>query len=257
MTHEERARRYLEASRAASVHERGSEGRAIHEGTMRRLEREHPVVREHALVGAGQDFDEPLNRNELEHQRELRRQQGMTNTETAERRRQLRAADFGRRARHTPAEIFDAANPSRARATPERRRRAGAGPSRRARRTLARAASGPVRETGSILGELFVAGVALSLLYLLLTSEQQGGRRVPSTILELVTGGFRRLASPTSDLFTAVPKATSTARTARTPAVSPARAGVSSPAALAQRQGSINSLFGPLPSFSSVTPTIP
>lgn len=201
MTHEERARRYLEASRAASASERGSEAESIHHGTMRALEREHPLVREHALVGAGEDFDEPLNRNEIEHQRELRRQDGMTNTETAARRRQLRDVDYGRRARYSPSGIFENANPSHGRAQ-RRRSTSRRGGARRAARTVTSNAPSPVSSVGSIAWEFVIAGLALSLLYLVLRSEGgEGGFPVVSITANGIAGALKRLASPTNNLF--------------------------------------------------------
>jgi hypothetical protein len=221
MTHEERARRYLEASRAASVAGRGSEAEAIHHETMRRLEREHPAVREHALVGTSQDFDQPLGRNETEHQRELRRKAGITNTQAASSRRELRAADYRRRAPASPAvpprrRGWRGNQPSWGWRRRQRARRASSSasaPHRRARRTssprstrrigrrVISAAPGPVKETGSIFGELFIAGIALSLLYLLLRSEGGEGWPVASITANGITGALRRLTSPTNNLF--------------------------------------------------------
>ena len=60
MTREEAARRYLESSRAASAAGRGSERESIEHDTQERLRRRHPGVHEHALVGADEDFDQPL-----------------------------------------------------------------------------------------------------------------------------------------------------------------------------------------------------
>lgn len=251
MTREEAARRYLEASRAASILPRGSEGQAVHHDTMRRLEHRHPDVKMHATVGTSQDFDQPLHRNDREHQAELRRRSGLTNQQITARRRELRANHYGF---PNPAEIYDAANPAHDGA---RRRRRPASSSRRARsatRLPTPSAPGPVKQAGSIAWELLMAGFALSLLYLLLTSEEKGGTKVFSTVLTGVSGAFNRLLSPTNDLFSpATVKRTTAPATPSRP-----RVGVSSPAALKAYQRETAGVFSStLPNYSSVTPTIP
>ena len=254
MTRERAARHYLEASRAASMAPRGSEAESENHLTMRKLENRHPHIRRHAIVGNDQDFDQPLGRNEREHQTELRRQTGLTNHQVTAQRKELRANHYGF---PNPSEIYDAANPEleasrRARAA----RRNGPRRATRAHRKATRFASGTatagtVKSAGGIAGELLVAGLALSLLYLVLRSESGEGLPVIGPALKGLTGALSRLASPASDLFTAAPAKKAAAKATIT---SRAVVGVSSPAKLAQASPF---MLGPLPSYATVTPTIP
>jgi hypothetical protein len=251
VTREEAARRYLAASRAASALPRGSEGQAIHHETMRRIEQRHPQVRAHALVGAGEDFDQPLDRNELEHQRELRRQAGLTNQQTSARRRELRNSHYGA---PSPSETFLAANRGSTNTGRASARRSHQRPSPRggrAARRIARQAPAPISSAGSIIGEFAIAGIALSLLYLLLSKPS-----VYTTTLGGITGFLRRLTEPTNDLFTASKTpAKAKAAPARTSAP---QAGVSSPSTIAAYEAQTAGVFSrTLPSYANLTPTIP
>lgn len=257
MTREQAARHYLEVSRAASIAPRGSEKESESHLTMRELEKRHPHVKRHAIVGLDKDFDQPLGRNEREHQAELRRQSGLTSQQVNAQRQELRAHHYGF---PNPSEIYDAANPEpeasrRARGSrrhTSRRRARSAG--RKASRVASTATATPVKTAGGIAGELLVAGLALSLLYMLLKSEEPGGTHIVTTTLKGLTGALGRLVSPASDLFTPAPL-----KTTRVKSVVPSapRAGVSSPAALAQHNRDVRLFFGPLPNFATVTPTIP
>jgi hypothetical protein len=191
MTREEAARRYLEASRAASI----STGDAhdAHEGTMRRLEQRHPQVRAHALVGAGEDFDQAPGRNELEHQRELRRQAGITNQQAAARRGELRATHYGA---PTASETYQAANPpgapspsrarSRSRSAPRRAASAGAGIS-------TGAIGDAVTGRGNLFMQLLGWTLALSLIYLLVAGK---GVNALTGVVNAIVGGVRTFVAP-------------------------------------------------------------
>lgn len=262
MTREEAARRYLQADMAAHAvpGERSYDpAREAHEETKRHLEKRHPGVRAHAIVGTEKDFDEPLRKDEREHQAYLRHQSGLTNTQLAARRKELRDTDYGR---HSPSEIYQAANKDRDQDAPHkpRGRRPGASPRRR-RRSLPRIgvggrsvsstiAAGPAHEAGNILWEIVIAGIALSLLYLILTGTEQK-KGVVTSILAGITGGFRRLADPANNLFAPAPK-TTTAKKNSAPQVGPSKAAGSA---------EITRVFGPtLPNYSNLattTPTVP
>jgi hypothetical protein len=216
MTREEAARRYLESSRAASAAGRGSERESIEHDTQERLRRRHPGVHEHALVGADEDFDQPLARNEREHQRHLQKQAGLTNPQLRARRAQLRSSDYGR---HKPSEIYQAANPQPPAAGSRPRRGRGhvqprgRGTGRQARQAAQAVANAtPGSSIGSILGEFALAGVGLSVLYLVLSNSS-----VTTGTLNGITGFFRRLIEPTNDLFSTAAKATTSAKAKAAP----------------------------------------
>ena len=252
MTHEEAARRYLESSRAASAlgGPAYSPAREEHETTMRHLERDHPHVREHALVGTDKDFDQPLGRNEREHQVQLRRDAGLTNTDTAARRKALRAGDYGREPRYKPSEIYNAANPPAPRGAGAGRRAPARRRSGSRRPSLPAPAASAVSDAGSAITEFAVAVVALALLYLFLRSEEKGGKKVVSTTLTGVSGLFRRLVESGNDLFSASQKPAGK----QAPQVGPS----SAKALAAANPGNTPSIFGlTLPNYSAVTPTIP
>jgi hypothetical protein len=228
--------------------------REAHEETMRKLEQRHPDVKRHALVGDNEDFDAPLNRNEREHQAWMRRQAGLTNTQVNAQRQELRAGDYGR---PKPSDIYSAANPDPGPGSPRSGRREGgrarrtlARGGRRTARTLASNAPGPVHDAASIFWELMVAGISISMLYLVLTStERKGGGNVVTSTLAGITGAFTRLALPTNDLFSAAPKAAAPAPTVRV--------GVSSPARVQQIQRVLGGPGSRLPDLSNLAQAVP
>ncbi len=91
-----------------------------------------------------------------------------------------------------------------------------------------------------------MAGLALSLLYLVLTRDQ-----VALATLNGITGGFRRLIEPGNNLFT--PAAAKTKAKASGALHSGIQVGPSAPGRLASTTG----IFGPLPNYESIAPTIP
>ncbi len=97
MNHPERARRYLQASLSSSYTGLPKEHRDAYEAQMRAHERAYPGVREHALIGADRDFDEPLTAGEREHQQHLRRQEGITHGQVLDARKKLRSQSSPRR----------------------------------------------------------------------------------------------------------------------------------------------------------------
>jgi hypothetical protein len=253
MTREEAARRYLQADMAAHAvpGERSYDpAREAHEETKRHLEKRHPGVRQHALVGTDKDFDEPLRKDEREHQAHLRHQSGLTNTQLAAQRKQLRDTDYGR---HSPSEIYTAANPDRDQDAPRkpRGRRPGSRPRRRlpsvgtgGRSVSSTIAAAPAHEAGNILWEIVIAGIALSLLYLILTGTEQK-KGVVTAILNGITGAFKRLKDPENNLFEAAPKT----KKSSAPQVGPSKAAGSA---------EITRVFGPtLPNYSNLATTTP
>jgi hypothetical protein len=204
LTREEAARRYLQESRAASIHKKGSEGRLVHEETMARLQRRHPKVREHAIVGTTPDFDEPLGRNELEHQQHLRRQSRLTNPQILARRKDLRGEDYGR---PKPSEVYAAANPQAPKPKPTRPERPTSRPGPRSRprartartRSYARQTGIPAatKSTTQVVMEAIGIGIGLSLAYLVLEGK---GPTALKTGLESVSNLLNLFISPVDPL---------------------------------------------------------
>lgn len=180
MTKEAAARRYLESSRAASMFHDGEEGATIHRETMAELRKHHPNVAEHALLGAGQDFDEPPGRTELEHQRQLRSDAGLTNSDIVERRKALRGRGYG-----APSPAKPKAAPRKTRATP-RRRVKGAG-------AVASAPGDAVAGRGNIFMQLLGWTLVLSVIYLLLTGK---GVSALTGLVNVVVGGVTTFIRP-------------------------------------------------------------
>jgi hypothetical protein len=182
MKPQEAARRYLQASMNSSYTGLPVEAKQIQEGTMRKLEREHPDVRRRAIAGTNLDFDKPLEPGEREHQTHLRDNEGYTQSQLHETRRELRD--------HGPARTN---RPSTRRAV-----RAGAAGGRtyaRSRRAIAQSAG--VQSTGSIMLEAVGVAIGLSLLYLALSPK---GSKAFGTLLNGVSGFLRVLIAPIDPL---------------------------------------------------------
>jgi hypothetical protein len=230
MTHEKRARRYLEASMASGATGLPGEAREAHEAIMRSHERSYPDVREHALAGADQDFDKPLSAGAREHQRHLRDQEGLQHKDVLRIRRELRA---------TPRAV-----PSR-RARVSNAARAGARGGRAAYRSRPfrqTGVPGAARETGSLV--MYAVGIAimLSLAYLLL-NENGKGPKAFSTALGLITNILGIFISPVDPLAPGtLSKIGETKKTAPKPSSSAMPAGI--PRAATQ---TLQPLFGPAP----------
>jgi hypothetical protein len=174
LTPNERARRYLQASRTASNRQLGAEQRKAARGIMRGHEADYPGVRAHALAGARKHFDKPLGPADREHQRRLRKREGMTDSQLLEQRRELDQA--------------------RAEQRGEQRSQQLAGP--RAAAAGATAAGGAI--SGVVGGGntfLYFIGVLLllSLVYLLVAGK---GVNAITGITGIVTGGVRAFVAP-------------------------------------------------------------
>lgn len=85
-----RAHAYLRASMESGFTGLPDEYQHSRQQLMRDHERRYSRVREHALAGANQDFDVPLTAGEREHQRHLREQEGLTERDVREIRKDLR-----------------------------------------------------------------------------------------------------------------------------------------------------------------------
>ena len=197
----QRARLYLQAHRDARMTALPGEHKAAREELMRQLEREDPGVRERALVGSDSHFDRPLEKGEKDYQRHFQREERLDHGQVLERRRALTAsaAPHGGRRRPVPP-----------RPAQHRARRAAQRTSGYVRDTAAAVAPPPVKAGGNILYGALLAGVGLSMLYLLLT---RTGATVSLT--NLFGGGFRRLASASTPLFgTPAPSSNSSAMNA-------------------------------------------
>jgi hypothetical protein len=188
MSRAQRARRYLQASLNASYTGLPAEHREAYEAQMRAHERAYPGVREHALAGADQDFDEPLTAGEREHQRHLRRQDGIEHAQVLAIRRGLRASTSG--------------------GAGGGRSRAGSSSGSRYARRAASGAGGALSTGAGVLGasgggnvlmQLLGIGLLLSLAYLLLNEKGKG----PAALAGLagaVTTGARAFISPEDPL---------------------------------------------------------
>lgn len=186
LTREQRARRYLQASQSAGYTGLPAEHREAYEAQMRSHERAYPGVREHALVGADQDFDKPLAAGEREHQRELREREGIQHSEVLRRRRELRASSSPRR----PAARRRSSSP---RSTGPRIARAAAG-----------SAGGAIATTIGSGGNtlLYLIGVllGLSLIYLLVAGK---GVNAVTGVTNAVVGGVRAFIAPVDPIAAA------------------------------------------------------
>lgn len=237
----QRARLYLQAHRDSGMTGLPDEHRQARQDIMSQLEREDQGVRERALVGSGQHFDRRLEKGERSYQQNWQRREGLDVGDVTRRRKDLDRDQ-------------DAPKPSGGRrpGTPGPRRKYG-GRGRSPIRRITNNAPAAATSVAGIAWELFIAGVAVSLLYLVLTSSEKGGNNVLEDALTGVTGAFARLADPTNNLFgpakaTAAAAKTSTAKTAATqvPQVGPSKSAGSSV---------VSTTFGAaLPDFSTLSP---
>jgi hypothetical protein len=178
MTHEERARRYLQASMNAGYTGLPAEHKEAYEDQMRGHERAYPEVAHHALVGSDLDFDKALTPGEREHQKHLRDEKGITNAELADARKRLRGA------------------PPAARKQPARRRASSRSAGPRVAAAAASSAAAPISEiTGGGNTFMYVIGImlTLSLIYLLVAGKGSG---VITGISNLVVGATRTFVAP-------------------------------------------------------------
>jgi hypothetical protein len=225
-------RLYLQAHRDSQLTNLPAEHRQAREDIMSQLERKDQGIRERALTGSNRHFDQPLTPGEREHQRNWQQQEGLDHGQVLDRRRAL----------DQPATARGQRASSRGRRRPSMTRR---GPS-----TTRRAIEhNPVGEgaagAAGLFWELITAGVALSILFLLLSKT---GSTAYSSVLNGLTGALGRLADPHNDLFT--PSAPQKAPSAPQKAPSVKRANARPPASAG--------VFGPaLPSYATLTPTIP
>jgi hypothetical protein len=186
MTREERARRYLQASRDAGYTNLPQEHVEAAESLMREHERRYPQVREHAIVGADQDFDKPLSAGEREYQRHLRGEEGLTHGQVLERRKAIRSGEKPTR--------------PRPKSTGTRRAAARAGfTGARAYRRAARPTGlpGVAGDAGSLTLQLIGVGIMLALAYLVLSDK---GSKAFGAILRGLSSALRMLIGPVDPL---------------------------------------------------------
>jgi hypothetical protein len=174
LSHNERARRYLQASQTASKRALPAEQRKAARSIMRGHEAAYAEVRKHALAGGRKHFDKALSVPEREHQRQLRRREGMTDSDVLAARRELDQAQAERRA--------------------DQRREQSAGP---------RAAAGAAAAGGGAIADVIGGGntflyfigvmLLLSLVYLLVAGK---GSNVITGLTGVITGGVRAFVAP-------------------------------------------------------------
>jgi len=217
MTHAQRARRYIQASMNAGYTNLPAERREAYEAQMRAHERAYPGVREHALAGAGADFDAPLTGGEREHQAHMSRAAGLEQDQLLQMRKTLRAGD---------------ANPARRRPL-NRRQQAGAnarqlaGAGRSAAAATAGAGAGAMTAAGHGTGSSFLQVIGLllglSLIYLLVAGK---GVNALTGITNAIVGGvtgFVRPIDPVKGLESALGAGpTSATSSSSSPSSSPA-----------------------------------
>jgi hypothetical protein len=180
-THEQRARRYLQASMSAGYAHQHPDAKHAARELMNSHERAYARVREHALAGADRDFDEPLTPGEREHQRELRRQDAMQQRDVERIRQELRGTT-------PPGSRGRAGAPTRKRSTGERAGRAAATTS---------AAAITAATTGKGSTGLYLAGVFLLLcLAYLLINEKGGGVKAFAGGINLLVGSIGSFIQP-------------------------------------------------------------
>jgi hypothetical protein len=186
----QRARLYLEAHRDSGMTGLPDEHRQARQDIMSQLEREDPGVRERALVGSDKHFDRRLEKGERSYQQSWQRREGLDVGDVTKRRKDLD------RDQDAPAPISGGRRPGT-----RRRGRSPRGGGRSPIRTITRNAPAAAGSVAGIAWELFIAGIAVSLLYLILTSSEKGGNDVLEDTLTGVTGAFTRLTDPKDTLF--------------------------------------------------------
>lgn len=185
LTKHARARRYLQASMESGYANMPAEHVRAKQQLMAAHERAYPRVREHALAGADQDFDQPLHPGEREHQSHLRQHEGLQHSDVLGIRRELRTGA--------------AEPPPRSSSAPSRRNSGiGAGP------RAARSAGGPIGAAISGSGSMFLQVIGLmlglSLIYLLVAGK---GSQAITGVVGVVTGGVRAFVAPVDPIATA------------------------------------------------------
>jgi hypothetical protein len=235
----QRARLYLEAHRDSGMTGLPDEHRQARQDIMSQLERQDPGVRERALVGSDQHFDRRLEKSERSYQQAWQRREGLDVGDVTQRRKDLDRDQ-------------DAPKPSGGRRPGTHRRapisRRGGGRSRI--RTITSNTPPAAASIAGIGWELFIAGIAISLLYLILTSSEKkgAGANVLEDALGGVTGAFTRLTDPTNNLFGPATKA---AGKAKATARQVAQVGPSKSAG----EAIVTSTFGAkLPNYSTSSP---
>lgn len=221
---------------AASYTGLPGEAKEAHQGTMRQLERKHPGVKEHAIVGSDQDFDKPLRAGEREHQGYMRQREGMTHGQVLERRKAIRGGGT---------------KPTRPK--PSNRRAVGAGA--RAGRSYYRGRSAirqtgipsAAQSTGSLVMEAVGIAIGLSLLYLILNEKGKGPLAL-STLFKGLESAVKIFINPVDPLkalsgssSSSSAASSTTEKQDSTPAPRPQKS-ASAPVYKTQRQ---NEAFGP------------
>jgi hypothetical protein len=163
------------------------EHREAYEAQMAAHERAYSRVREHALAGADSDFDEPLTTGEREHQRELRRREGMQQRDVQRVRNELRGSTPGGR-RRAPAQ--------RAGGGSRRQRRPAAAAGAKATQALRAATT----SGGSTLTYLIGIGLFLSLFYLLVAGKGAGAVNGIVNVIVGAAGAFVKPIDPIAHL---------------------------------------------------------
>jgi hypothetical protein len=184
LTPTHRARLYLEASQKAGYTGLPDEQRAAYEEQMASHERAYPNVRSHALAGADQDFDKPLEAGTREHQRHLRRQDQLEHADVLRMRRELRGAG--------DRPTGSSSSRTRRKANP---RTAGLRAARGAGSAGVSAVTGAAAGGAGQSTLLYAIGLllGLSLLYLLVAGK---GARALTGVVGIVTGGVRAFVAP-------------------------------------------------------------
>ena len=179
LTNAQRARRYLQASMNAGYTGLPAEHREAYEAQMRSHEQAYPNVLEHALAGADQDFDKPLQAGEREHQRHLLDKHGLSHAQVLEARRKLRAG------------------PAKKPSSPRARARSTVGKARGQLAAGAGAGSGAIAAAqtgrGSLVLQLIGFTLLLSLIYLLVAGK---GAAALGGISTAIVGAVRTFVSP-------------------------------------------------------------
>jgi hypothetical protein len=189
LTHEQRARRYIQASMKAGYTGLPAEHRQAYQDQMRSHERAYPRVREHALAGSDKDFDQPLAAGEREHQTHLREREGMQHADVLRTRNELRGT-LGR-AGHTATRARPAQRSAGARAAAATTSAASAG---------AGAVTAATRGNGSTFTYLIGVFLLLTLTYLLIAGK---GVNAVSGIVNTIVGAFGAFIKPIDPLAAA------------------------------------------------------
>lgn len=184
MTRRQAAREYLSSDYYSSATGVSAEQRKVHHETMRSLEERYPGIREQAIAGQPRHFDRPLSTNERSHQRYMQEREKLDTPELATLRRNLDDADrarprassgggeSGAPARRTPP---PPRRPSPTRPPTRNRARNAAASARRAVAASPISPPASVKGIGSMITTAASAGVAFSMLYLLLQNGKAAG----------------------------------------------------------------------------------